>query len=262
MIIQEIIHIIENFAPLALQEKWDNSGLQIGDTQSEVTGVVMALDVTDRVVDSAIANHSNLIITHHPMFFEGVKNILPTTSVGKIIYRAIQNNITIYSSHTPTDSTHGGINDFLAHLLGLVEIEPLEKSPFDPTCGMGRVGNLPVSMSTEAFNKLLYYKLALTTLPNNAHKKNDTVRRVALCGGSGASLITTAIEAGADTFVCGDLKYHDFQRTDNTLALYDVGHYGSEICFVDIIQKVLEKEILEISKKVCTFALRSVKDNF
>ncbi|MEG0033847.1 MAG: Nif3-like dinuclear metal center hexameric protein, partial [Mucinivorans sp.] len=71
MIIQEIIHIIENFAPLALQEKWDNSGLQIGDTQSEVTGVVMALDVTDRVVDSAIANHSNLIITHHPMFFEG-----------------------------------------------------------------------------------------------------------------------------------------------------------------------------------------------
>ncbi|MEG0602043.1 MAG: Nif3-like dinuclear metal center hexameric protein [Mucinivorans sp.] len=263
MTIQETIAIIERFAPLALQEKWDNSGLQVGgDTSLDVSGMVLSLDITHRVLDRAIESHSNLVVSHHPLLFDGVKNIVESDTVGSIIWRAIKNEITIYALHTPADSASGGINDFLANTLGLNNIVPLEGLPLDATVGMGRVGDLRRAVSVDEFGDLLRDKFSLTTVPCSAHRRSDMVQRVALCGGSGGSLIATAIASGADVFVCGDLKYHDFQRADNAITLYDIGHYNSEICFVDIITNVLQKEVLKNQKKIHTFAIHSVKDNF
>lgn len=261
MTIADIISAIEDFAPLALQQSWDNSGVQIGSTEADVSGVVLALDLTPRVVERAIATGSNLIISHHPLFFEGIKRIEPVGVVGEMIYALIQNNITLYASHTPCDSACGGINDALASLLGLCSVEPLEVSTLDARCGMGRIGYLLEAISAQDFCQLLCDKLSLGALPYSANQKG-VIEKVALCGGSGSSMIEQAIAAGADAFVCGDLKYHNFQQVESRISLFDVGHFESEICFLDIISGVLEQKVLKNPKNSHIFALHTVKDNF
>lgn len=261
MKIGQIIEAIERFAPLSLQESWDNCGVQIGGVADEVRGIVLTLDVTPRTVAHAVATGSNLIISHHPLFFQGVKQITPDTAVGEIIYGAIRGGITIYSSHTASDSTRGGINDRLAKILGLTKVEPLEISATDPLCGMGRVGKLPEPMSAECFCDFLSDKLSIRTIPHSTDR-GTKIERVALCGGSGSSLIEQAVRSGAEAYVCGDLKYHDFQVVDSKIMLFDVGHFASEICFVEIINSILEGELLKNSKNINTFVVHRVRENF
>lgn len=261
MKIGQIIEVVERFAPLSLQESWDNCGVQIGGVAHDVTGVVLTLDVTPRTVEHALATGSNLIISHHPLFFQGVKQITPNTAVGQIIYGTVRGGITIYSSHTASDSTRGGINDRLAEILGLTSVEPLEVSAIDPLCGMGRVGTLPEPMSADEFCGLLASKLSIETIPHSIDR-GTKIGRVALCGGSGSSLIEQAIGSGAEAYVCGDLKYHDFQLVDSKIMLFDVGHFASEICFTDIISSILEQELLKNSKNIHTFVVHQVRENF
>lgn len=260
MKISQIIDQIEQFAPLALQQSWDNSGVQVGNTDAEVRGVVVALDVTMGALEKAIECGANLIVSHHPLIFEGLKNITNASMEGAIVIKAIENGVTIYSSHTPSDSAHGGLNSHIASLLGLGDVEVLEPSTTDPSLGIGRVGNMAKPIPVGEFCALLQYRFHLPCVRYTAHE--NEVRRVAICSGSGASLIDLAKSNGADTYICGDLKYHDYQRVNGIMSMFDIGHYESEIFFTDIIANLIDRKILKNSKKCVTFAVYIYRDNF
>lgn len=251
--IRDIINVIEDFAPLSIQESWDNSGVQVGSLDSHTKGALVVLDVTLGAIDFAIAKGYKLIISHHPLLFEGIKRITAETCTGAIIVRAIEHGITIYSSHTPSDSTIAGLNDRIASMLSLRNVEVLEPSASNPMVGIGRVGNMDNELNSIEFCELLKLKFDLTCVRHAPAIR--PIKRVALCSGSGASLMGCAISKGADAYICGDLKYHDFQRADCTIGLFDIEHFNSEIFFLDIITQLL-------SKKFPTFVLNTYKDNF
>lgn len=248
MKIAEIIATIENFAPISLQEDWDNSGLQIGELDSDVSGVVLTLDVTQAAVDKAKEVGANLIISHHPLLFDGVKTITSSTVIGRLILSAIGANISIYSCHTPLDACKGGINDRIAAMLGLSNIKVLGN--LEAQVGIGRVGELAAPMSAEKFAAMLRQKFALPHIRSTASVKS--VKKVAICSGSGGSLINIAIESGADCYICGDLKYHNFGDANNTITVMDIGHAESEKCAVDIFMEILTAK----SKIIPIFALQ------
>ena len=131
---RDIVDIMNKIAPENLQEKWDNSGLNIGNKDSEIKKIMVALDIIDDVIDEAIENNVDIIVTHHPiLLFKDLKNITTDTDIGLKIYKLIQNNISVYSAHTSYDIVFGGTNDILAEILGLSDIEILKETNFEKT---------------------------------------------------------------------------------------------------------------------------------
>ena len=125
MRVKDITTAIEEYAPLWLQESWDNSGMQVGDLNSEVTGVVLCTDVREEILDEAIERGANLIISHHPLLFRGLKKIVGRTYQERIVTRAIKHDITIYCAHTNMDSAQGGVNFKMAEKLGMTDVKVL-----------------------------------------------------------------------------------------------------------------------------------------
>ena len=126
MKIKEIVSALERFAPLPLQDGFDNAGLQIGLTDAETTGALLCLDVTEAVLDEAIALGYNLVISHHPLIFKGYKSITGKDYVERCILKAIKNDIVIYSAHTNLDNAQGGVNYKIAEKIGLKNLKVLE----------------------------------------------------------------------------------------------------------------------------------------
>lgn len=238
MKISEIIDAIEQVAPLDMAEAWDNCGLQVGSSNVECKAAFLTLDVTPDVVTAAKKCGANLIISHHPLIFNPIRNVTDQSAVGKLICDAIANGITIYASHTPFDIAVGGINDYLAESLQLHGVAALTET------GMGRVGDLEQSITADKFVELVKEKLGLKSVRTSA-KMPAIVNRVALCGGSGGSLIEQAVKSSADVYVTGDVKYNNF--VDNQIPIIDVGHFESEKQFIELIDAL-------ISKKIPTFA--------
>ena len=245
MKIAEIISIVEAFAPLSLQEPWDNSGLQLGDPSAEATGAVLTLDVTHETIDLAVERGANLVISHHPLFMDPIRSLTPATKQGTTVLRAAAHGIAIYSSHTATDSAPEGINQWMADSLDLHNVKSL--TPL----GLGRVGDLPKPLPVPQFAALLKNIFSLPTIRTNT-SPTSLVARVALCGGSGTSLIPEATALGADTLITGDVKYHTF---DNPLQIFDIGHFESENQFISLIST-------KISEIFPIFALHKQNSNF
>lgn len=359
--IREITEIIETAAPRAWQESWDNSGWQVcpvDPTQTECTGIVLTLDITENTLDQAIAAGANLILSHHPLLFKGLKQITAATPTERIVATAIKNGISIYSAHTNIDSAPGGVNFRLAQRLGLqdiqvlvprtgdlvklifftpsayaervrnalfatgsgtigaydqcsynsngigtfrataetcrpyvgtvgephheaetrteiivprhllhqaistlIKVHPYEEPAYDiipleqpnSSMGLGCVGNLPTAVPTADY---LQQIATILRQPNLRHSPiaTDTVQRVALCGGSGAEFTPAAIAAGAELYLTGDLKYHDFQRPEQRITLADGGHYETEVQVLDVFYDL-------ISKKIPKFAVHCIRTN-
>lgn len=248
MKLSEIINYLDAELHPELQENYDNAGLQVGDMESECSGVLVALDVTEAVVDEAIEKGYNLIVSHHPMIFGGVKRITPTNMIGKMIYKLVRNDIAVYSAHTNLDNLSWGVNGVLSQVLGLTQcdiLRPMTGVGMDHV-GAGMVGQLEFPMPTTAFLEQVKVSLNLPVL-RLSEVANPVTSRVAICGGSGSFLIDDAIKAGAEIYLTGDLKYHDFQRAEGRITLVDVGHFESEQFAVQLINSV-------ISKKFSTFA--------
>ena len=148
MKVKDIIQIIEGFAPLSVQEGWDNSGLCVGSPENEVHGVLLALDCTPELVDEAVACGADMIVTHHPLIFSGLKKISPDNQVGLAVTKAIRAGVSIYAAHTSADKVLAGVSGDMARKLGLKDVEILQKDG-DET-GLGVVGNLPEPMTSEA----------------------------------------------------------------------------------------------------------------
>ena len=240
MKIRDIIATLEDFAPLALQDGFDNAGLQIGlPDDADATGVLLSLDVTESVLDEAISHGCNMVVSHHPLLFHPVKSISGKDYVERCIIKAIQNGITLYAAHTNLDNAPQGVNHRIAAMLQLGNIQWLApKEGVD--AGAGLVGNLPQPMP-----KAEFMEKVKTTFHVDCVRYNDwigqTVSRVAVCGGAGAFLLPNAVAAGADAFITGEIGYHRFFGHEEELLMLEIGHFESEQYTLDILSEIIQQ---------------------
>ena len=240
MLISEIIKPIEEFAPLSLQESYDNSGLIVGRLEDELQGgVLLAVDVTEAVIDEAIEKGCGLIITHHPIIFHPLKRFNSSTVVERCVERAIRNNIALYACHTNLDAAAGGMSWRVGEMLGLQNMEVLQPSA-DGVTGFGVVGELPVGRSEEGFLADVQSVFNVKVL-RHSELLGREVNRVAICTGSGASLMGEARRAECDVYLTADLKYNDFYTPDGQFVVVDMGHFESEFCAISILFDILSK---------------------
>ncbi len=345
MKVKEIVCALERFAPLPLQDGWDNAGLQVGLTEAEVTGALLCLDVTEAVVDEAVALGYNLIVSHHPLIFGGLKSITGRNYVERCVMKAIRHGITICSHHTNMDNATGGVNYMIAEKLGLknlrflapkedsllklatfvptAQADEVRQALFDAGCGCiggydscsynlagegtfragegtdpfcGKIGELhrepevrietvlPAYLKGKAVRALLsshpyeepaydlyplknqwmqagagligelsdemevtkFIQMVKDTFQAGCVKTNKfsgkRVRTIALCGGSGAFLLPQAIGQGADAFLTGEIKYHDYFGHEDDLLMVEIGHYESEQYTMEIFQSIIKEE--------------------
>ncbi|MAR40206.1 MAG: Nif3-like dinuclear metal center hexameric protein [Flavobacteriales bacterium] len=342
MKIKEITQFLEGIAPLSYQENYDNSGLIVGDENTEVSSVLICLDSVEEVIEEAIENNCNLIIAHHPIIFSGLKKLNGKNHIQRTIIKAIQNNISIYAIHTNLDNVKAGVSSKIANILDLknqkilapkkdllrklevyvpknhadelqnalflvgagevgeykncsfqtegvgtflpsknanpvigtsgnqerveeVKIEvvfpkDIEKRlilemqkahPYDeiahqiyildnffPDVGSGIVGELAEEISPSLFLKKVK-TLMRTDCIRYTKIVRKTIKKVAVCGGSGSFLLNNAKSMGADIFITSDFKYHEFFNAENDIIIADIGHYESEQFTKDLIYDLL-----------------------
>lgn len=239
MTTHQLCHIINEFAPLSLQDSWDNSGLQIDNNNAEVTGVLVCFDITEKSLQEAIDKHCNVIVAHHPLLFHGLKQIGNDAYIERCVRMAIVHNIAIYCNHTPLDKVQDGISWKLGEKLGLQNLTYLQT---DGIASYGTMGEFSTPLSEKDFINLLKSTFGLTYV-RCSEPLNNAISKVALCGGSGAFLIDDALNAGADAFVCGDIKHHEFYKAEQKILLADIGHFESEIATKEIFFSILSKKI-------------------
>ncbi len=355
MEIASIIKVLEDFAPLSLQESYDNSGLIIGNPKDEVSKALICLDITEEVLDEAIQDHFDLIIAHHPIIFKGVLKINQKNSIERIIVKAIKNNVSIYAMHTNADNVVTGVNGLIGEKLGLkntsvldpknnlfrklvtfcpnikaeevrdsliqagagqignydgctfnsegtgtfranekakpfvgekgklhfepetkieaiypvfkehqiikalINAHPYEEVAYDilplknefKEFGSGLIGELDSAMNEVDFLNLLKNKFGVEVIRHTA-LLGKPIMKVAVCGGSGSFLINKAKASGADIFITGDVKYHDFFEAEKKMIIADIGHYESEQFTKDLIRSILMKKIPNFALQIST----------
>ena len=234
MLVKEVTGVLEGFAPLQVQESWDNSGLSLGSPNAEVSGIMLGFDCTPELVDEAIAAGDNLIITHHPLIFGRLSRISPDDPAGLAIIKAIRAGISVYSAHTTADKVPGGVSWTMAQRLGLQDIRILDGEE----TGLGVIGKWPQPLEWEKAAAKVKDVFGIKTL--RCSKPSGPVTTVAMCGGSGSSLIAKAREEGAQLYLCGDISYHHFFTPDG-FAVMDVGHFESEVDIVGVLFSLLRK---------------------
>ena len=237
MKVKDIIKVIEDFAPLSIQESWDNSGLCVGSYDAPVTSVLMGLDCTPELVDEAIECGADMIVTHHPLIFSGLKKITPDDQVGEAVIKAIKAGISIYAAHTSADKVIAGVSGAMAARLGLQNVTILDED--GEGTGLGVVGDLPEPLTSEEAIVLVKERFGLKAM-RTSRPLEGKISRVAMCGGSGGSLIKAAMSSGAQLYLTGDVSYHNFFTREGFMVM-DIGHYESEIEIVDILFSLLRK---------------------
>ena len=240
--IKEVVAALERFAPLPLQEGFDNAGLQVGLTEAEVSGALLCLDVTERIVDEAVEKRCNLIVSHHPLIFHPLKRILGEDDVQRAVAKAIKNDITILSMHTNMDNAKGGVNYKIAQKMGLTGIRFFaEKQVEGITCGSGTVGEFSEPMAADDFIVMLKRVFDVECVECNELLRRP-IRKVAICGGAGSFLLPDAIRLGADAFVTGEMHYHEYFGHEQQIQIAVIGHYQSEQFTKEIFKSIIEEE--------------------
>lgn len=245
--VKEIASAIERTAPLELQEQYDNSGLQIGTPHDEVKSVLVCLTVTEDIVAEALRRDCNMIVSHHPLLFHGLKHIGDGTSTERIAAQAIRGGISLYAAHTNLDSAEEGVSADLAHTLGMEAIRPLSASVPGARTGLGAIGDMPQPVPALEFLHELKKAFGVKALRYSAFTSKIVIRRVAICGGSGSGLIREAIAQGADAYVSGDLGYHDFDSYGPEILLADIGHFESEYCARKLLRRIVQESFPELA---------------
>ncbi len=239
MKIRDIVAPIEEFAPLSLQESYDNAGLVVGRLDDELQGgVLLAVDVTEEVIAEAIEKGCGLIITHHPIIFHPLKRLNSASVVERCVELAIKNNIALYACHTNLDSARNGMSWRVGEMLGLQDMEVLQ--PTADGVGFGVVGTLPQGVGEEAFLQQIKSSFSVKALRHSALRGRE-VKRVAICTGAGASLMPEARASECDVYLTADLKYNDFYTPDSAFVVVDMGHFESEFCAIAILFDILSK---------------------
>ena len=242
MKIREVLSALEQFAPLPLQESWDNAGLQLGLTEAEVSGALLCLDVNEQIVDEAISKGCNLIVSHHPLLFRGLKQISGSNYVQRTVIKAIKNDICVISMHTNMDNATDGVNFRIAKKLALTDIVFMSpKRVGDVECGSGIVGQLPQPLSATDFVQQVKQAFHVQCAMCN-ELLHRPVSKVAICGGAGDFLLDEAVAAGADAFITGEMHYHQYFGYEQLLQICVIGHYQSEQFTSEIFRDIINKE--------------------
>lgn len=224
MRITQFIQKFEKYFPTYLAYKWDNVGLQLGDEKSKITGILLSLDLTEEVIDEAICKNINFIVVHHPIIFSPIKSITTNNYLGNMLMNAIKNNINIYVAHTNFDLSNFGMNKILADLLGLQDQQIIEMETLEE--GLGRFGILkePLSLIKFIGNVKSLFDIDSAKLIGNA-PPDKIITSVAICGGSGSSLLTHEAVEDCDIYISGDITYHHaLDAINKGLTVLDVGH--------------------------------------
>ena len=248
MKVKEITAILEEAAPLFLQESYDNSGLLVGDPEAEIDSALICVDATESVVAEAAEVGAGLVLSHHPVIFHPLKRLTGGSYIERTVAEAVRRGIALYACHTNLDSAPEGMSQMLGNLLGLRNVILLEPTATEmPGSGFGIVGEPEHVLPTEEFLRTVRDRLSLKCIRYSGITR-PTVRRAALCTGAGASMMSAAKRAGADVYLSADFKYNDFLDADRELVIADIGHFESEYCAIDLIYEI-------IRKKMPTFAL-------
>ncbi|MBN2480575.1 MAG: Nif3-like dinuclear metal center hexameric protein [Bacteroidales bacterium] len=345
MKLSELVAALEAYAPPGYQESYDNSGLLVGDDRMEIHGALLCIDILSDTIDEAVNLGADVIVSHHPVIFDPLRNLNENNPAARVVSKAIRNNIALYSAHTNIDNIIGGVNSMLCLKLNLnririlsplshglkklvvfvpvshadpvrqalfdagagkigsydqcsynsegfgtfrgsensdpyvgekgkihhekeirietvfpatlqsgiikaiLEVHPYEEVAYDiysleneyPLAGSGMTGELESPADEKEFLRLIRDSFNSKVIRHSA-LLNRPIKKVALCGGSGAFLIPEAIGAGADIFITSDLKYHDFFKASDKIVLADIGHYESEQYTIELFYKILTKK--------------------
>ncbi len=275
--VKKIIDIINGFAPFALAENWDNSGLQAGDPDGKIQKIMVSLDVSKEVMEAARDWGADLVLSHHPLQMNPVKSIDFSKMPGSAIGLSAREQISIISAHTNLDKAVDGLNDYFAQIMGVNCDESLcpdsiisdsnkAASPLDESKGqlqgLGRIGHLKSVLSLRELALNVKERLGLEHL-RVIGDLDLQVDRVALCTGSGGSLMDCFLGSSADVYITGDIKYHEARQVEmNHKGLIDVGHFASEVIVVDLLESRLAKALASVGYDIKIQGFKKEKDPF
>lgn len=252
--VADVTELIEDAVPVSLQESWDNSGLLIGFPEKHVKKVITCLEITEAVADEAVAAGADMIVSHHPLIFSGIRKLSYDSSEDRAVMKLVSNGISVYSCHTPFDKVRGGNNDIIAERLGLSSVKnlrgddvvsPSKMAENRDEADIGRIGR---------FRKPLTYMQAIELAANQLNMSirqlracgdlNTEITSVGICTGAGADMAEMAVDAGCQLFITGDVKYHEAQAAAaRGICFLDAGHYGTEKFFAQAMRELLEKKL-------------------
>ena len=236
-----MLSALERFAPLPLQESWDNAGLQVGLTETEVSGALLCLDVNERIVEEAVSKGCNLIVSHHPLLFRGLKTISDLTDVQRTVMKVIENRLCVVSMHTNMDNAKGGVNFRIAQKLGLQDVQFFASKTVEGIeAGSGVTGELTEPMAADDFVLKVKKAFGVECAMCNELLRRP-VRKVAICGGAGDFLLDEALKAGADAFITGEMHYHQYFGYEQQIQICVIGHYQSEQFTAEIFEEIIRE---------------------
>jgi len=229
MILKDVMRVLDAIAPFEEAEEWDNVGLMVGDLQSEIKSILVALDPSLEVIDAAREKCINLILTHHPLIFKPISCLDLNDVIAKKIANLIKCQINLVSMHTNLDKATGGISDLLAARLGLNSVK---------SYGIMRVGSIDRETSLDIWLSTLSFKVARSIYVGR------NVCRVAACPGSGIDYWQQALQLGCDTLVTGDVRYHaGLDAKEAGINVVDLGHFGTEEIIIKPLAERLTKDL-------------------
>ena len=257
---KKVIEILEKQSPKSYACDWDNVGLLVGREDKEIQKIYIALDATDEAIEEAIANGADMLLTHHPMIFKGMKRVTQEDFIGRRIIRLIQNDMVYYAMHTNFDVM--GMADLAADYLGISDTRVLEITSVSETGeeGIGRYGSLKKEMTVRECCEEVKQAFSLENVKvfGNLERK---VKTAAISPGSGRSVISNALQVGVDVLITGDIDHHEgIDAVAQKLTVIDAGHYGVEHIFIPYMEQYLKREAkeLEIAVQPLTFPFQII----
>ena len=239
-----LLSILDTIAPFAMAEPWDNVGLMVGDPDQQVNGILIGLDPTEALIQEALSQNLNTILTHHPLIFHPLKTIPSIAPMGRMLKTALSHNLTLIACHSNLDLVAAGVSNALAEKLDLRNTKPLtgqEPAAQEQTPGFGKIGTLPAPLSSDQFLSHLLTALAAPGI-QIAGSLPETIHTVALCGGSGSDLAETARSMGAQVYITGEVKHSVARWTEDAgFCVIDAGHYPTENLIVPVLAETLKK---------------------
>lgn len=250
--LQHVWDSVEELWPAALAESWDAVGPVTGRPEREVRRVLFAVDPTEAVVEDAVEQGTDLLITHHPLLLRGVHSVSADGFKGRVLHRLIESGCALLTAHTNGDSAIGGVSDVLICSLGVEDAEPLTTAADGlPGEGIGRVGDLPRAMPLSEFSERVFGVLpSVAGGVRVAGDPDGLVRRIAVCGGAGDSLFDEVRASGADVFVTADLRHHPASEAREAAQgghpyLVDVSHFASEWLWLGAAAGALHRSLAD-----------------
>ncbi len=260
--LKDIMAGLEIIAPGHLAEEWDNVGLQVGHPEWPATRILIALDPTPDVIEEAIRAGADVVVTHHPLLFRPLRQLNLATATGALVQKLIDKRVAVVAAHTNLDSVPGGINDVLVEMLALEGVTVMQPLATDTHAGLGRVGRLPQAVPFESLVGDIKTRLGLAHI-RYAGQPERVVQGVAVCSGSGGSLLNLFLDSSADVYVTGDVRYHEAREIEaQGRGIIDVGHFESERIIVGhlaqrlaawLAQKGLAADVLEAQSEQTPF---------